>query len=424
MDGPIWMYWEGARPGYIDLCTQTARKHHPDLKLLDREAFEALRASDRELDIDRLSVNHRSDYVRSYLLLNYGGLYLDADCVVLQPLTPVLEAAAEVGFAGYREPDGYMSCNLMASQPQGAVIADHYGRVVAAISGAKDLEWLQLASWPMDRAVEGHPDGVRLLPTELVMPLPWRDNDQLCRRASDDDHEKMFKPEALCYMLSNNTVASHHFARGLRYPGPEVLLRDRSFLGFLVRRALGEPSPPSYDVPSHLGGHEDITQLDEGALDYLVERYGAKTMVDVGCGPGGMLHYARLRGLDALGVDGDATVARDVPGVVEHDYAEGPLDLGPFDLGWSVEFVEHVDEAHVNNFMATFRGCQTVFITAAPPGQPGYHHVNCQKAEYWVERFRSVGFVLDDEGTEGVRAASTMWSRFTENTGMVFRRSG
>jgi SAM-dependent methyltransferase len=178
-----------------------------------------------------------------------------------------------------------------------------------------------------------------------------------------------------------------------------------------------------YDVPPHLGGHEDITQLDEGALDYLIERYGAKTMVDVGCGPGGMLQYARLRGLVAVGVDGDATVARDVPGVVEHDYTTGPLDLGAFDLAWSVEFVEHVDEAHVDNFMTTFRGCATVFITAARPGQPGYHHVNCQAAEYWVERFRRQGFVLDDEGTDGVRAASTMWSRFTENTGMVFRRT-
>jgi hypothetical protein len=423
MDGPIWMYWEGPRPGYIDLCTQTAQRHHPDLRLLSREDFEALRTSDRDVDIDRLRVNHRSDYVRSYLLLNYGGLYFDADCVVMKPLQLVLEAAAKVGFCGYREPDGYMSCNLMASQPHGAVITDHYNRVVSAITAGNDLEWLELASWPMDRAVESHPGSVCLLPTELVMPLPWRDNDQLCRRGPDEEHEKMFRPEALCYMLSNNTVASHHFARGLRYYDPQLLLRDRSFFGFLVRRALGEPSPPVYDVPPHLGGHEDITQLDEGALDYLIERYGAKTMVDVGCGPGGMLQYARLRGLVAVGVDGDATVARDVPGVVEHDYTTGPLDLGAFDLAWSVEFVEHVDEAHVDNFMTTFRGCATVFITAARPGQPGYHHVNCQAAEYWVERFRRQGFVLDDEGTDGVRAASTMWSRFTENTGMVFRRT-
>ncbi|HTT91134.1 MAG TPA: glycosyltransferase [Acidimicrobiales bacterium] len=422
MDGPVWIYWEGPSPGYIDLCTRTARKYHPDLKVLNREDFEALRTTDRELDIDRLRVNHRSDYVRSYLLANYGGLYLDADCVVMRPLAPLLEGAAEVGFSGYREPDGYMSCNIMASQAHGAVITDHYQRVVAAISGGKDLEWLELASWPMDRAVEGNLSAARLLPTELIMPLPWRDNEQLCCRRPDEEHEKVFRPEALCYMLSNNTVSGHHFARALRYPEPEALLRDRSFFGFLVRRALGEPAPPAYDVPSHLGGHEDITQLDEGAFDYLIERYGAKTMVDVGCGPGGMLHYARSRGLDALGVDGDATVARDVPGVVEHDYSTGPLDLGRFDLGWSVEFVEHVDEAHVDNFMATFRRCQTVFITAAPPGQPGYHHVNCQNADYWVERFRGAGFALDNEGTQGVRAASTMWSRFTEHTGMVFRR--
>ena len=98
--------------------------------------------------------------------------------------------------------------------------------------------------------------------------------------------------------------------------------------------------------------------------------------------------------------------------VIEHDYTRKPLYAGEFDLGWSVEFVEHVEERFVPNLMATFRGCRYVFLTAAVPGQPGHHHVNCRPAEYWVDHFKRAGFALDADATEGVRRHSTMESRF------------
>lgn len=201
-----------------------------------------------------------------------------------------------------------------------------------------------------------------------------------------------------------------------------MLLRDRSLVSSLFRSALRLPPPPTYNVPPHLGGHEDITQLDEGAFDYLVTHYGAHSMLDVGCGAAGMVYYAKAKGMRAVGIDGDPTVARDFPDILEHDYATGPLDAGEFDLGWAVEFVEHVEERFLPNYMVTFRGCKRVFITAAVPGQPGHHHVNCQPSDYWIARFREAGFELDQEVTEQARLHSTMWSRFAEQTGLVFER--
>ncbi|HEY0006852.1 MAG TPA: methyltransferase domain-containing protein [Pyrinomonadaceae bacterium] len=178
-----------------------------------------------------------------------------------------------------------------------------------------------------------------------------------------------------------------------------------------------------YSTPEHLGGHEDLTQFDEGALDYLVARFQVKNMVDIGCGPGGMVYYARSKGIKAVGVDGDPRMARDSPVIIEHDYTRKPLYLGEFDLGWAVEFLEHVEEEYIPNFMETFLCCKHVFVTAAIPGQPGYHHVNCQWGDYWIEKFTTAGFTFDEEATAGVRAHSTMWSRFTQNTGMVFNRN-
>ena len=428
MSLPIWMFWEGARPAYIDLCLESVRRHHPDVRLLDRAGFDALWTDDRNLPIDRLALNHLSDYVRAWLLSRHGGLYIDADCIVIRDLSPLLAAAEQRGFVGYREPQGYMSCNFMASSPGGAVIGDHYQRVADRLRRPGPLEWLDLASMPMNAAMARHGDGALILATESVMPLAWNESQWLAVQRDDAEHEQHFRDDGWTYMLSNNTIRSDRRTRHLAYLPREPLLEHASFLGFLLRRALGLPARNAglAEVPTapHLGGHEELTQFDEGAFDCLVEHFGAKSFLDIGCGPGGMAAYAMARGLAARGVDGDPRCARGSNFIVEHDYSAGPLELGAFDLGWAVEFVEHVDEQYVPNFMATLAGCRHVFITAAIPGQPGHHHVNCQWGDYWIARFAEAGFRHDEEATAKVRRHSTMESRFTEQTGLVFSRSG
>lgn len=171
---------------------------------------------------------------------------------------------------------------------------------------------------------------------------------------------------------------------------------------------------------SHVGGHLNRTHVDIGVFQYL-QRKPFKSMIDIGCGPGGMETIAIQHGVSWTGVDGDETVIR--PGVVYHDYTKGPLVLPAADLAWSVEFVEHVEEQYVPNFMATFSCCQRAFITAAPPGAPGWHHVNCRDAAYWIEVFRQAGFEFDPDGSVDLKWHSTMIKPFVQRSGMLFRRA-
>lgn len=422
----IWQFWEGPRPAFIGLCLDTVRRHHPDVRLLDRKMFDALWTRDRDIVIDHLGLNHQSDFIRAYLLMHHGGLYLDADAIVMRPLSVYAEMAQAVGFVGYREPQGYMSCNFMAARAGHWIIADHYRRVTARLRDPRPLEWLDLASTPMDIAVRDYGCHGVILPTQHIMPIGWHESEKLAIPRDDCDHAAHFDSDAGVWMLSNNTIKSDARTRHLALLPREHLLAGRSFLSFLFR--VGLELPPrdlgldTAQPEAHLGGHEDLTQYDEGAFDYLARRFAVRSFLDVGCGPGGMAAYALSRGIAARGVDGDPRHARGSLLITEHDYAEGPLDAGSHDLGWAVEFVEHVEERYVPHFMATFAGCRHVFITAAVPGQPGHHHVNCQWGDYWIARFAEAGFVHDAEATAGVRAASTMKSGFTAQTGLVFRR--
>jgi hypothetical protein len=177
-------------------------------------------------------------------------------------------------------------------------------------------------------------------------------------------------------------------------------------------------------LPVHLGGHENMTHIDVGALDLLMQRYDVKSMLDIGCGPGGMVRQAHLKGLDVLGVDGDFTVYR--PKMIEpmiriHDFVTGPFLPGRnFDLCWSVEFVEHVEECFMDNFIESMKFCKYVLMTHALPNQPGWHHVNCQTYDYWVDVMEKRGFKFDPTGTIALRAASTMNERYVRLQSLFF----
>ena len=133
----------------------------------------------------------------------------------------------------------------------------------------------------------------------------------------------------------------------------------------------------------HLGGHQNVTHIDSGILSFFKNKYNCQSLLDIGCGPRGQIELAiKLGYLSAVGVDGDPAVKGD--NVVIHDFTKGSYaPKTTFDLGWSCEFLEHVEEKYINNFMPCFKKCKIVALTHAPPNAPGYHHVNCQSNEYW-----------------------------------------
>ena len=174
-------------------------------------------------------------------------------------------------------------------------------------------------------------------------------------------------------------------------------------------------------LPPHLGGHFGNVNKDWPTLRYLMQRYGCQSLLDVGCGPGGMLDEATQSGMLASGIDGDPYVCEADRRITCHDYTQGPLRWMPVDLVWCTEFVEHVEEIYLGNVLITFDAGRILFLTAAPPGFPGHHHVNCQPESYWVDTLAARGWVLDHEATQWVRANGG--HAFTTRQGLVFVRS-
>ncbi len=160
----------------------------------------------------------------------------------------------------------------------------------------------------------------------------------------------------------------------------------------------------------------------EAALGEVMRSLKPASVLDVGCGCGRSLEYFVERGVDAHGVEGSALAisrARYADRIRRHDL-EKPLDLGRrFEVVWSFEVAEHIRPERVEVFLETLvRHADVVVVSAAPPGQGGDGHFNEQPRNYWISRFQSRGYAIDEAlSTRLAQSGDT----HAENL-MVFRR--
>jgi len=179
-------------------------------------------------------------------------------------------------------------------------------------------------------------------------------------------------------------------------------------------------------VDGHLGGYVeggDAATYFPDLWRWLVDTWEIGSVVDVGCGEGHALRFFRDLGVTVIGVDG---IEQPDSSIITHDYTQGPLSaMQEVDLAWSCEFVEHVEERYVPNFLATFARARYVLITHGEPGQPGWHHVNNQPADYWRGALAAVGYEYDEVLTFQARRLAGLnddpYNHF-RRSGLAFRR--
>lgn len=152
----------------------------------------------------------------------------------------------------------------------------------------------------------------------------------------------------------------------------------------------------------HAGGDWD------GFARVLLRHAPARSVLDVGCGDGKLLAsvLAVAPGTRVLGVDssptalrvaarrGVATRALDLASVGRRAVDRVAEEIGAFELAVSLETVEHFPPWHSGKLLRLVTAAPAVVFSAAQPDQGGTLHVNERPVEYWVQRFRRIGYDL------------------------------
>lgn len=156
----IWMYWEtlpgNEKPGYIDLCYESVLYNCGecfDVILLNEKTIYNYLPEIKNINLSNLEIAQRVDYYRYLLLDKYGGIWLDADILVIKcfcPLYKNLENHDYVGFGcgfdkGYcsKKLDGYgRPLNwIMISNPKTEYIKCIKEKAENKIFGSRNIEY-------------------------------------------------------------------------------------------------------------------------------------------------------------------------------------------------------------------------------------------------------------------------------------------
>lgn len=231
---PLWLYWEGAMPEWIHRCQDTVFRHGFNVTLLTPESFTQMRDVDLDVDIDQLYVAHRADFIRAFLLANYGGLWVDSDCLVLKSLLPLLNSLNQHQFLGYRERSGEVTNNLMGASKESTIAKNYYSRVCSILREKLPIEWLTLGS----KALTSILDEANVIWCELdvtdIQPICWSNPAAFFAQRTDDEHARYLNPSSYCYMLSANMVGGYI----AEHNGLDIL-DGRTFFSYLLRVSQG-----------------------------------------------------------------------------------------------------------------------------------------------------------------------------------------
>ena len=144
--------------------------------------------------------------------------------------------------------------------------------------------------------------------------------------------------------------------------------------------------------------------------DILFDYFKPRNVIDFGCGNGFLLEYLNKRGCTVAGYEKSASSrsyqAKAIRKFINIFDVTEPLPLKEkYDLCICSEVAEHIlqekSELLVKNLIGS---SDLIFFTAAPPGQGGTYHINCQQPEFWIKLFSLYDFVMDEESTKLLRA--------------------
>lgn len=177
----------------------------------------------------------------------------------------------------------------------------------------------------------------------------------------------------------------------------------------------------------HLGGNKlkgDPCTFAPTSWSYIIQKFNIKTAIDLGSGLGYAAKWFFEQGVDITPVDGlEFNVANSLIPAIQHDLTKGNLEHSKVDFINCIEVVEHIEEKFLPNLMKTFSLANFVLITHAVPGQKGWHHVNCQDSDYWINNFKNYGFELLEEDSKEIRKlAENDGAKHIHRNGLLFRK--
>lgn len=184
----------------------------------------------------------------------------------------------------------------------------------------------------------------------------------------------------------------------------------------------------SWRAPHVINAIEKTFNLD--AKDFV-------DYIDVGCAIGDLTEEALKRGYDAYGIEGSEAAVQFMECPRERVYigdlrrsVHKFMTVKRFHILSCFEVAEHIPEEYADMFVKNLCTLSyNIVVSAAPPGQKGHHHYNCQPFKYWDRKFIAMGYSKEPMLEDRFREYLEPWKKkdgiraFYQNC-LIYRKYG
>jgi hypothetical protein len=211
----IWQYWEtrGTKPAFIDGLYDLAKKNAgvPVIQVTpDTLGSYVANLPTHIHDIRELA--HKADMIRTILVRDHGGMWLDSDAIVLQDLNWLFDLLADYEFVGFDDCAASMTgglgkvrVNCFLSRPGGRILSE-WVRLQHAKFPITTYSWEEIGSDLLTPLCASSLGAVKILPLETICPIPWYDVQEFSSRWHSPRQITELLERCIMIMMSNKAL--------------------------------------------------------------------------------------------------------------------------------------------------------------------------------------------------------------------------
>ena len=250
----LWTYWdkEETRTPYINMCLELMAVNSGSFEfilLTDENIreylpgaidYKKIRNKKKLDDPEYIHTCHGSDYLKVAILEKYGGLYVDADCILMKGFKNLINDInwQAYDYIGREQENGYITVNFMWSKRGGKVISTLHNKQMEMLIKSYELKsGSAFAARPLTEIVKQvfNEAEVRVIPERKIAPLGFNKYKMFFwgMKLINSMLEQQIK-DAYCVILYNRAF-SEYFKEMKKYD----ILNNDYFISYIFREAYG-----------------------------------------------------------------------------------------------------------------------------------------------------------------------------------------
>lgn len=318
MERNVFTFWRGKKYSLIELLRKLMILHSNEGKnykfhLLDRENITSM----MELPecFDKMKIAHQADYVRLNVIYKYGGIWLDADTLVMESFDTLFDILEAKGAFFIKENNLLFWNGVFGMKKEHPILKEIIDNMNDVLSKKKEkLNWTDIGNIIFEKVLNKYKTQfITLYGLNNVYPVNWN----MCVKEfikKPYDNYKRIKRDFQPFIALVNSVYKE-------LDGKNVLNMDIP-LTYFLRRSIQNlqkygssvlfdniyrfgiwndnlSSIPLSGPGSSLVNTEETRQF----IDTIVTTYEIKSVVDLGCGDVNWVSQTKAFSLDYTGID-------------------------------------------------------------------------------------------------------------------------